>query len=195
MLIKLREEKIVSKDTKMILAEALLRLLNEKSIDHITIKDIVTECDLTRQTFYNHFSDIYELVEWVSKRAADRVLVSSSDYDSWQKGFYNIMVDLKNHETIVHNIYQSNYRDLLEDYLYKVIYNYVIKVVERQAIGMKVEQQYKDFIAHFYTLAFIALIFEWAHKGMKSDPDEIIDQTAVLIQGDFKKALKEYAED
>ncbi|AKP67987.1 TetR-like C-terminal domain-containing protein [Companilactobacillus ginsenosidimutans] len=182
----------MTKDTKKLLAESLLTLLCSKPIDHITIKDIVTECDVTRQTFYNHFSDIYELVEWISKRAADRALVSSSDYDSWQQGFYNIMVDLKQHETIVHNIYESRYRDVLEDYFYRVVFKYVAKVVELQAEGMNVEDKYKHFIAHFYTLAFIALIFEWAHKGMKEDPQTLIDQTSVLVEGDFKKALQKY---
>ncbi|MFC6175765.1 TetR/AcrR family transcriptional regulator [Companilactobacillus huachuanensis] len=180
--------------TESILIDALNIILQNKPIDKITVKDIVTECQLTRQTFYNHFSDIYELVEFSARQNAVNILDSFSDYDNWQQGFYEIMIALRDSGNITKNVYKSEYRDLMERYIYKVIYGYIIKVVEKQAEGMSVDQKHKNFIAHFYSLAFIALILEWIMDGMKDDPQEIVDQTGVLVQGDFKKALKKYAE-
>lgn len=180
-------------NTKKILSDSLVTILAKKPVDKITIKDIVSECDLTRQTFYNYFSDIYELVEWTASEVADRVLSNVSDYENWQRGFYNVMIEIKNNQDLVMNTYQSIYRDLLEKYIYRVIYSYIIVVVVRQAIGMSVDQKHKDFIAHFYSLAFISLIFEWVKDGMKDDPKDIVEQTGVLVQGDFKKALNKYA--
>lgn len=178
--------------TDDILIDALNSLLQTKPIDKITVKDIVTECDLTRQTFYNHFADIYELVEHSARVNAENILKNVADYDNWQQGFYDIMVALRDHKNLTQNVYQSEYRDLMERYIYKVIYSYIIKVVEKQAVGMSVDQKHKDFIAHFYSLAFIALILEWIMDGMKDDPKEIVEQTGVLIKGDFKKALHKY---
>jgi len=179
--------------TKRILSDSLASILEKKPIDKITVKDIVTECGLTRQTFYNYFSDIYGLVEWTASEEADKALANVSDYENWQQGFYNVMVEIRAHKDLVMNTYQSVYRDLLEKYLYEVIYSYVIVVVERQAVGMSVDQKHKNFIAHFYSLAFISLIFEWVKDGMKDDPKEIVEQTGVLVKGDFKKALNKYA--
>ncbi len=175
--------------TKRILSDSLASILEKKPIDKITVKDIVTECGLTRQTFYN----IYGLVEWTASEEADKALANVSDYENWQQGFYNVMVEIQAHKDLVMNTYQSVYRDLLEKYLYEVIYSYVIVVVERQAVGMSVDQKHKNFIAHFYSLAFISLIFEWVKDGMKDDPKEIVEQTGVLVKGDFKKALNKYA--
>ncbi|ALB29097.1 TetR/AcrR family transcriptional regulator [Companilactobacillus heilongjiangensis] len=180
--------------TESILINALNTLLQTKPIDKITVKDIVNECQLTRQTFYNHFSDIYELVEFSARQNADNILGNVADYDNWHKGFYDIMIALRDSGNITKNVYKSEYRDLMERYIYKVIYGYIIKVVEKQAAGMSVDQKHKDFIAHFYSLAFIALILEWIMDGMKDDPQEIVEQTGVLVQGDFKKALNKYAE-
>jgi len=179
--------------TEDILIDSLNNVLQVKPIDKITVKDIVTECNLTRQTFYNHFSDIYELVEYSACQNAEKILENVADYENWQKGFYDVMIVMKDNKSIVQNVYQSLYRDLMEKYIYKVIYNYIIAVVEKQATGMVVDQKHKDFIAHFYSLAFIALILEWMKDGMKDDPQEIVDQTGVLVHGDFKKALNKYA--
>lgn len=180
--------------TEEVLVAALELVLQKKPIDKVTVKDIVSECDLTRQTFYNHFTDIYALVEWAAVQATKRALNNAADYDNWQQGFYDVMIIIRDNKVIIDNTYKSIYRDLMEKHIYQIIYSYIIAVVEKQAIGMSVDQKHKDFIAHFYSLAFIAVIFEWLKDGMKDDPQDIVDQTGVLVQGDFKKALKKYAQ-
>jgi probable dihydroxyacetone kinase regulator len=180
-------------ETKALLEKALIVMLQKRPIDKITVKDLVDECGLTRQTFYNHFYDIYELVEWVYLQATEKLLAENKDYDTWQRGFYQVLISIRNNKVLVQNTYRSINRDSLERYMYTVIYDQIIAVVERQAIGMSVDQKHKNFIAHFYSLAFISLIFEWIKDGMKEKPEDIVEQTAVLIKGDFEKALKKYA--
>ncbi len=180
-------------DTKEVLANALIDILQKRPIDKITVKDIVEECGLTRQTFYNYFYDIYELVEWIYLQATEKSLAENKDYDTWQQGFYQLLISISNSKVLVQNTYRSTNRDSLERYMYTVIYDQVLAVVERQANEMSVDQKHKNFIAHFYSLAFIALICEWIKDGMKEKPEDIVEQTAVLIKGDFEKALKKYA--
>lgn len=178
--------------TESVLLGALKKILPTKPIDKISVKDIVTECGFTRQTFYNHFSDIYALVERAAYLNAKKILDNVSDYENWQKGFYDVMVVIRDNKSAIDNVYHSAYRDLMEKYIYEIISGYIIVVVEKQAIGMNVDQKHKNFIAHFYSLAFIAVIFEWVQDGMKDDPQEIVEQIGVLVQGDFKKALNKY---
>lgn len=178
--------------TKERLSAALIQELQQTPVDKITIQTLVDDCDLTRQTFYNHFADIYELVEWTAAQATAKSLAHSADYDHWQHGFLNVMQTIQANQYLIENTYQSAYRDLLEKYIYTVLYQYILVVVDRQAQGLTVAQKHKGFIAHFYSLAFIALIFDWVKDGLKTDPQELVDQTAVLIQGDFRKALQQY---
>lgn len=49
--------------TKRLLREALIELMSEKSLEHITIKDLTERADLNRGTFYLHYCDIYDLLE------------------------------------------------------------------------------------------------------------------------------------
>ncbi len=53
---------IVQKTTKEILAESIQELAASKSVEKITIKEITQNCGMTSTTFYNHFSDKYELL-------------------------------------------------------------------------------------------------------------------------------------
>ena len=49
-------------ETKILMAEALKRLIKERPFAKITVQDIVTECNINRNTFYYHFTDITELL-------------------------------------------------------------------------------------------------------------------------------------
>lgn len=55
---------ITSQNTKKMLANTLISLMKKKSLSKITISEIVKECQINRKTFYYHFEDIYELLEW-----------------------------------------------------------------------------------------------------------------------------------
>jgi probable dihydroxyacetone kinase regulator len=173
-------------------AQALISMLEEKTLDHITVKDLSEKCGVTRQAFYYHFEDIFALVEWIYLREAEKALAGNKDYDTWQQGFYQILYAIRNNKALVQNTYRSLSRDSLERYMYNVLYDLILAVVERQAVGMDVEQEHKDFIARFYSLAFIAVALEWIRDGMKEKPQDVVDQIAVLIKGDFEKALKKY---
>lgn len=65
---------IVKPDTKFFLAESLKELSQKKSVDKITVKEIVKNCGLTPPTFYNHFHDKYALIEWIYSSAAEKIM-------------------------------------------------------------------------------------------------------------------------
>ena len=52
--------------TKYALEESLKRLLLHKPLDKITIQDLTADCGISRMSFYYHFKDIYDLVEWIT---------------------------------------------------------------------------------------------------------------------------------
>jgi AcrR family transcriptional regulator len=68
-------------------ARALATLLKKETLEHITVKDIAESCNVTRQTFYYHFPDIYALIEWIFLQEASAALASNRDIDTWQEGY------------------------------------------------------------------------------------------------------------
>ena len=56
---------LVSQTTKRALEASLKKLLLQKPLHKITINDITEDCGVNRMTFYYHFKDIYDLVDWI----------------------------------------------------------------------------------------------------------------------------------
>ena len=74
----------IKPETDKILAASLEKLLETKSFEEVTIQDIIDMCGASRTTFYRHFRDKYELMNWVYKNQVDTIIKKNSDIESWK---------------------------------------------------------------------------------------------------------------
>lgn len=185
----------MAQTTKNALADSLKTLLETRPVSKITISDITEHCGVNRMTFYYHFQDLYDLLEWSWIREANKVLNGKKTYSTWQQGFLQIFHAVSDNKQIVMNIYHSVNREQIEIYLYKLTYDLLIGVIEENAADMDVRDDDKKFIADFYKYAFVGLILDWIKNGIKTDPAQIIERLDILIHGDIKKALNKFRTD
>lgn len=180
----------MSQMTKRALEASLKELLRHKPLDKITVSDLTDHCGVNRMTFYYHFKDIYDLVEWCCEEDAARALAGQKTYDTWQQGFLQILEALRKDKAFFTSVYRSISREQLENYLYRLTYDLMMGVVEERATGMTVRPEDKEFIANFYKYAFVGLTLEWVRTGMKDDPAALVERVSVLIHGDITKSLE-----
>lgn len=79
-------------DMKGVIAQAAMTLLLEKHVKKLTVKDIVEECHITRQTFYYHFADIPEMFRWILEQQGQRVLLEAKAQEGGQAGLRSMFV-------------------------------------------------------------------------------------------------------
>jgi len=185
----------LSQITKRALEASLKNLLLQKSLDKITINDIAEDCGINRMTFYYHFKDIYDLIEWSCVEDATKALEGKKTYDTWQQGFLQIFEAVKANKPFIINVYRSVSREQVELYLYKVTYNLLFNVVNEEAGDMEVSEEDKAFIANCYKYAFVGLMLDWIRGDMKEDPKKIINKLSLLMHGNFSRALVAYRTD
>lgn len=177
---------------KQTFADTLMEMLNTTSLENISIKDVVSRCGVSRQSFYYYFNDIYDIVEWIFLQETEKALNEYSDINNWQFGYVLLMKWVQNHKALVLNTYKSVQREYIEHFMNQVLYQYIIKVVEDQSQGMNVTTDQCEFIAKFFTLAINAISLEWIRTGMKERPENVAEQVNTVIKGDFKKALSNF---
>ena len=74
--------------TKRAIVESFLKLLNQKPLDKITVKEIVDDCGINRNTFYYHFEDIRALLSFVVDAEVECVITDNTDVESLGRGIY-----------------------------------------------------------------------------------------------------------
>lgn len=90
------------KTTKEILADSFREIAEKKSVDKITIQEIVDNCEYSTATFYRHFKGKYDLIAWNYVHQTDEIM-ERVGMDGYQ--WKNILIDvleyfLKNKEYI-----------------------------------------------------------------------------------------------
>lgn len=185
----------MSQVTKRALAASLIKLLSQKPLDKVTVKDIIEDCGVNRQTFYYHFKDIYDLVDWIFLEMASEFLEGKETYDTWQQGFTQILYGVFRNRRLIMNAYNSLSREQVERFLYALTYDLLLGVVEEEAVDVPIREEDKKFIIDFYKYAFVGFMIDWIKKGMKEQPEAFIEKLSVLIKGDIKRALDRFRTD
>lgn len=183
----------MSQTTKRALAASLKTLLLQKPLNKITINDIAEDCGISRMTFYYHFKDIYDLVEWICVEDAARALEGKKTYDTWQEGFLNIFHAVRDNKPFILNVYRCVSRERIEQYLNPLIRNLILGVVEEKSAGLTVDEGDRQFIAGFYEHAFVGVMLDWIDGNMKEDPAVIVERTSRLVHGNIVRALEAFS--
>lgn len=123
----------MSKYTKTRIMDAFLYLLNEKSMDRLTVKDVIETAEVNRNTFYYHFEDIYDLLHQVLKRKLDDFSNDTEKYDTFYEEYVRSAKFLMNNKKAMAHIYHSKDRELLQMYMERITFIFVERFVREAA--------------------------------------------------------------
>ena len=182
----------MSQVTKRALEQSLKNLLLKKPLTKITINDIAEDCGINRMTFYYHFKDIYDLVEWSCLEDAKKALDEKKTYETWQQGFLQIFEAVLQNKPFILNVYRCVHREQVEKYLQPLVDRLLLDVINEAVGEMQVRDDDKQFIARVYSYVFIGLMLNWIKDGMREDPRLIVDRLSKLIRGSMKEALSRF---
>jgi len=180
------------KTAKYAFADSLKKMLETKTLEHITVTDIVQDCGTTRQAFYYHFDDIYSLLEWVYIQEAASLLENHRDINTWQQGYILILNWMQDNRQLVINTFRSVSRDYLETFLYDWLFPMIFEVVDTLSTALNVKKENKEFIARFYTLSLVAISLDWVRTGLKEPPESIVGQVEIIMKDSCMRALEKY---
>ena len=93
--------------TRMALADAYLRLLNDYTIDRITVKMITDAVGCSRKTFYYYFTDVYVLTQYVFELRVQHFLNTNGNFETMREGFLTLASNLSNDRQAILNIYHG----------------------------------------------------------------------------------------
>lgn len=178
--------------TKRALEESLKRLLLTKPLNKITIADITSDCGISRMTFYYHFQDIYDLVEWACEEDAARAIAGNKTADTWQTGLLDTFLALRENKPFIASIYHDMSREQVERFLVPVVSDLVKSVVDEHAARRHVREQDRDFIARFFAHALIGTVLDWIARDMRDDPQQLVQRVATIADGAIETALDRF---
>lgn len=152
----------MSLTTKRALAESLKSMLIKRTLDKITVKDIVDDCNLNRQTFYYHFHDTHDLLEWLYLDETKDIM------DKLYEKKYNVLLDyILDNKSLILNTYHSLGQDYAENKLKELIKPVIHGIVKNLSANSSEEDI--NFISDLYSYSLIGLVIDWLHTDLSED--------------------------
>ena len=167
--------------TRRAIKESFLKLLNQRPLNQITVKDIVEDCGINRNSFYYHFSDLPALVEEIMAEQVSAMVENHPTVDSVQEGADAIVEFVMHNKRAIYHIYNSVSRDVFERHLMEVCRYVVTTYLD----GMleEVEEADRDAILRFHRCACFGSGIDWLNGGMKDDVSDYFRRIRQLRLG------------
>ena len=169
-------------DMKEMIAKSTVRLLMEKNVKKLTVKDIVEECRITRQAFYYHFEDIPALFRWILEKDSERMLeetLAMGDIEKGLKHFFIVAIEVSPY---IKRGLETNYGEKLQQLLYGYCYTFFEQVVEREHLYQGYSYADIKLFLRYHSHAIMGLIQEWTEEDTKH-LDEIVHKLRLLMDG------------
>lgn len=178
--------------TKESLGAALKQMLTVKPIDKITVKDLVEICGVNRQTFYYHFDDVYDLLEWVFEGDANRVLPSEVVYEHWRDDVMMFFKYLADNSVFALNIYNSNSRIYMLRYFKRRLQGCIRSFAIIVSEGKNIDRTDFEFVVEFYANGIVGLISQWLDLGMQLPKEITQDRFLKLLDNSVENMLARF---
>lgn len=173
--------------TKETFAKAIKALLREKSLAKISVKDITEQCGLSRNAFYYHFKDKYELVNWIFYDDMLRNVNSFNDPSKLTDSFVNVCQCLYSEREFYLACFQYMGQNSLFDTLHELYYelwkmNLEIRYMES---NVKLSDEELEIMAKLNSYALVGIITDWVKKGMHNNYMSYFERVRALLDKEY----------
>lgn len=176
--------KTVPLDVKAAVADALLELIRRKDADKITVKDLVEVCGISRQTFYYHFKDIVDVVEWAAQQGVQR-LVRKSLNAATPREALGVFVDFAvESQPLVQRLLNSQRREAMERIMVDATRTYLADSLRERRGTPALRAGDWKIALDFYAYGMTGLLLENCRQR-DLDRQELADQLFRLLSGEM----------
>lgn len=176
--------------TEKAIMNTFVRLLDQIPLDKITVRDIITECGISRNTFYYHYGDVYALLEALLKQEMQKLQAKHRPGDTWYDDLRTIFTHISKNRKRVYHIYHSISHSVLTQYLFQVTEGLFWDYIRSAAEGLDVSEEDLRFLCFSYQSMFVGMLLDWLHHGMKGEPVDFLERTQRLMLGNTRRMLE-----
>lgn len=167
-----------------LLAESLKELTIKQPIEKITIKEITDKAGVIRPTFYNHFQDKYELLEWIITTELlepVKLLIQNGMID---QALIIIFTNIEKEKEFYMKASRLEGQNSFEDIVKLCITNMLLEILEDKEIDRNVPSKWmtRERIAQYHAQSLCFLVISWIKSGMTMSAKEMADIYDYMIK-------------
>lgn len=177
-----------NEDTVFLFAKAIKTLIKKQPLDKITVTDIVSTAGKTRQTFYRHFQDKYDLVNWYFEKLVLKSFEEMNQGGTLQEALSLKFAFIEQEHAFFKEAFKSNDYNNLIHYDFCCIYDFYKEYI-RKNTGKTIPSDI-DFLLKMYCRGSVDMTVEWVLNDMPILKEEIVNYLIDAIPDKLKEYMK-----
>ena len=185
------KHEVTSLNTKKTLAASLKRFMEKKPLSKITVSEIITDCGVNRKTFYYHFEDIYALLKWMLEEEAIEVVKQFDLLVDYREAVLFVLDYVKTNKHLLCCAYDSMGRDEMKRFFYSDFIGIIKNIISNteQQLGIRAEDEFKEFLAHLYTEALAGMLIDEFTNKDNHDPEKVVKYLSLVLKNSLPGVL------
>lgn len=170
------------KDMKTQIADTFSDLLEEENLDKITVTKLIDRCHISRQTFYYHFHDIMDVLEWTFRRATQELLERSLNQSARIDALLAYMQFVKQHRRKLKRLVDSKKWYQIEGMMVDAVTAYLEKMAQSRPRNLLISYEEMQIMLRFYACGMVGVLVQCMEEG-KVDEERVLIQIERIITG------------
>ncbi|WP_019243276.1 MULTISPECIES: TetR/AcrR family transcriptional regulator C-terminal domain-containing protein [Bacillus] len=167
--------------TKKAISQALVDLCAHKRFDKISIADITNKCGLKRQTFYYHFTDKYDLLEWIYRQDALLYLSDDISLENWNQHVLKMLQQIQTNGSFYHTTVKFD-QNILTGCFSEMTNKLFHELFERLDEHNQVCLKDREFYSRFFSYGCSGVLLKWIFDEYTESAEEIAKQMVRLAK-------------
>lgn len=169
--------------TRMAIEETFLKLLSERPLNQITVKDIVEDCGINRNSFYYHFKDLPDLVEAIVGEQVQALIQRHPTISSVEECFDAVIELVMQNRRAIYHIYNSLSRETFERHLMDACQSIVTTYLKPEFQESSLSPEDLQALIRFHKCECFGAVIDWLNGGMKDDIAAYFRRVCALQKG------------
>ena len=170
----------MASNTKWAIIQAYVELIRKKSIDKVTVKDVVEICGITRQTFYYHFQDLLDVLEWGLRMTADTAVQRGLEAENVEAALYVFLSEADRNRQLGRKMFTSQKKPQLCDMIFHTVENLLFSIFKEKNEDTSLPIHELDYAIHFYAYAVTGSLYDVV-MDEAVDVDLTVQQISALM--------------
>lgn len=177
--------------TQSAILNAFSAMLETTPFDKISVSSIVKACSISRNTFYYHYQDVYDLLDaWLEQELS---AYSTDDRrPDWKENLTTLLNNCKKRKKLVYSISNSISRERLERYIFSTTDGAVENYIRQQAAGKSIPESRLVTIVNICRYSIMGYFLRFIWNNMKEDPDVMVDELGAVFDSILANFIAEY---
>ena len=175
------------------LASALRQALATTPLHKVTVSSLAAAAGITRQTFYTHFANVYDLTEWAFTTEVAETILPGATIEDWADCLMRLLAHLRDNRDVTRSVYDSIGNDRLAHFYFTGLKRITEMIVDAVGSDLRLPLADKEFVISHYTIIVTGHILHWLATDMTEDPFRLASNLEFILHGSLRASLERLA--